>query len=74
MILEEKAGYHPGGIQLLSLPEPRNVREAMAVLDADGWRDAMDQNMRNLESNNVYELVPISPGVAHSMGSSPDRN
>jgi hypothetical protein len=35
----------PGGIQLSQLPDPRNVRDAMAAPDAVGWRDAMDQEM-----------------------------
>ena len=45
----------PGGIQLLQLPDPRNVREAMAAPDADGWKDAMDRAM--------YELVPRTSGM-----------
>jgi hypothetical protein len=48
----------PGGIQLSQLPDPRTVREAMASPDADGWKDAMDCEMANLQSHDVYELVP----------------
>ena len=47
----------PGGIQLSQLPDPRSVREAMAAPDAEGWRDAMDREMENLKSHDVYELV-----------------
>ena len=31
----------PGGIQLAQLPDPRNVREAMAAPEAHKWKDAM---------------------------------
>ena len=53
----------PGGIQLSQLPDPRNAREAMAAPDAEGWRDAMDTEMKNLESHDVYDLVPRAPGM-----------
>ena len=48
----------PSGIQLSALPDPRSVREAMAAPDADGWRIAMDKEMENLHSHDVYEMVP----------------
>ena len=48
----------PGRIHLSQLPDPRTVREAMAAPDAEGWRDAMDREMQNLKSHDVYELVP----------------
>jgi len=48
----------PGGIQLSSLPDPRTVHEAMAAPDADGWRVAMDAELENLRSHEVYDLVP----------------
>jgi len=41
------------------------VREAMAASDADGWVDAMDREMENLRSHDVYEVVPRTPGMAH---------
>jgi hypothetical protein len=50
----------PGGIQLSELPGPRNVREAMAAHDADGWKEAM---MANLKSHDVYKLVPRVGGL-----------
>ena len=53
----------PGGIQLSSLPDPRSVREAMAAPDADGWKDAMDREMENLRTHDVYEMVPRVPGM-----------
>jgi len=53
----------PGGIQLSQLPDPRSVSEAMAFPGADGWKDAMDQEMANLKSHSVYELVPCMNGV-----------
>ena len=53
----------PGGIQLSQMPDPRSVREAMASPDADGWKDAMDQEIANLKSHNVYELVPRTNGM-----------
>ena len=39
----------PGGFQLSQLLDPRSVREAMASPDADGWKDAMDQEMTNFQ-------------------------
>ena len=33
------------------------VWEAMASPDADGWKDVMDQEMVDLKSHDVYELV-----------------
>jgi hypothetical protein len=53
----------PGGIQLTNLPDPQSMHEAMAAPDADGWREAMDREMENLCSHNVYELVPRTPGM-----------
>ena len=53
----------PGGIQLSRLPDPRNVREAMAAHDADGWKAAMTKEMTNLKSHDVYDLVLRTPGI-----------
>jgi len=53
----------PGGIQLSQLPDPLDVRDAMASPHADGWKDAMDQEMANLKWHDVYELVPRMNGV-----------
>ena len=53
----------PGRIQLLQLPDPWNVHEAMAAPDADGWRDAMNKEMENLRSHDVYELVSCTPSM-----------
>jgi len=39
------------------------VREVMASPDADGWKDAMDQEIANLKSHNVYELVLRTNGM-----------
>src|SRR5258706_652941 len=47
-----------GGIQLLRMPDPRSVQEAMASPDAEGWCDAMDREMENIRLHNMYELVP----------------
>ena len=71
MFSEEKTDFHPvtlstglpGGIQLSQLPDPRNMREAMAAPDADAWREAMDREMENLMSHDVYELVPHASGI-----------
>jgi len=35
----------------------------MASPDADGWKDAMHQEMANLKSQDVYELVPRMNGM-----------
>jgi len=48
----------PGGIQLSQLPNPCSTRDPTASPDADGWKGAMDQEMANLKSHDVYELVP----------------
>jgi len=53
----------PNGILLSRLPDPRSVREAMAAPDAEGWKDAMDREMENLRSHDVYDLVPRAPGL-----------
>jgi Reverse transcriptase (RNA-dependent DNA polymerase) len=53
----------PGGIQLSQRPDPRSVREVMASPDADGWKNAMDQEIENLKAHNVYELVPYASGM-----------
>ena len=42
----------------LSLPDPRNVREAMTAHDANVWKEAMDKKRANLKSYNEHELVP----------------
>ena len=53
----------PGGIQLLSLPDPHSVCKAMAAPDVDGWKDAMDREMENLHTHDVYEMVPCVPSM-----------
>ena len=34
----------------------------MTSPEADGWKGAMDQEMENLKSHDVYELVPRMNG------------
>ena len=53
----------PGGDQLSRLLDPRSVREAMVSSAADGWKDAMDQEMANLKSHDAYKLVPRMDGM-----------
>ena len=53
----------PGGIQLSQLPDPCSTRDATASPDADVWKGAMDQEMANLKSHDVYELVPRMNGL-----------
>jgi len=48
----------PVGIHLSQLLDPRSVRAADDVPQTDGWKDAMDQEMANLKSHDVYELLP----------------
>ena len=48
----------PCGIQLSSLPGPRNVREVMGAHDADGRMEAMVKEMATLKYYDVYETVP----------------
>ena len=40
---------------------PRDVLEAMVAPDANGWKDAIDKEMKNLESHDVYEVVLSVP-------------
>ena len=35
----------------------------MASPDADGWTNSIDQEMANLKSHDVYELVPRMNGM-----------
>jgi hypothetical protein len=50
MLVVDSAGYPPvasstgllGRIQLSGLPDPRNVRGALAAPDTGGWKAAMD--------------------------------
>jgi hypothetical protein len=35
----------------------------MASPDADGWKDAMDREMKTLKDHDVYELVPRTNGM-----------
>jgi hypothetical protein len=66
MLVVDGVGHPPiassarlsGGIQLSQLPDPRNVREALAAHDTEGWREAMNREIENLRSHDVYELVP----------------
>ena len=53
----------PNSIQLSSLPDPCTVCEAMAAPDVDGWKDAMDREMENLRSHDIYELIPHTDGI-----------
>ena len=39
------------------LPDPQSMCEAMAAPDADRWRIAMDKEMENLCSHDVYKMV-----------------
>jgi len=69
MLISGEAG-HPliafeGDIQLSRLPDPCGLREAMASPDADRWLDAMDGEMANLESHDVFELVPCVPDIPY---------
>ena len=48
----------PCGIQLSSLPGPRNVREVMGAHDADGRMEAMVKEMAALKYYDVYETIP----------------
>jgi len=41
----------------------RVARDATSSPDADGWKGAMDQEIANLKSHDVYELVPHMNGV-----------
>ena len=47
----------------LSLPYPRNMREAVTAYHADGWMEAMDKEMANLKSHDGYELAPRVKGL-----------
>jgi len=51
----------PGGIQLLQLPDLRNVHEAMVPPDADSCKEAMDREMANLMSFGAYDSCTACP-------------
>jgi hypothetical protein len=53
----------PGRIWLSELPGLRNVRDAMAAHNADGWKEAMNKEMASLKSHDIYELVPRVRGL-----------
>jgi len=53
----------PGGIPLSQLPDPCSTRDATSSPDADGWKGAMDQEIANIKSHDVYELVPRVNGM-----------
>jgi len=48
--------------------DPRSVRKAMVSPGADGWKDAMSQEMANLKLHDVYELVPHMNSPQTSLG------
>ena len=54
----------PGGIRLSQL-------RVDAAPDADQWKEAMDREMENLKSHDVYELVPYAYPQTR-MGTSPE--
>ena len=43
---------------------PPNLREAFSRPDSDLWRSALEEELLSLNSNHVYETVPIPAGVA----------
>ena len=43
---------------------PPNLREAFSRPDGDLWRSALEEELLSLNSNHVYETVPIPAGVA----------
>jgi len=53
----------PGGIHLLQLPDPWSIHEALVAPDADGWKEAMDREMSNMRSHDIYKLTPHRPGM-----------
>ena len=42
--------------------EPRTVREAMGMNDADSWIEAMNEEMAALKKNATWDLVPFPEG------------
>jgi len=42
---------------------PQNLQEALNGPDAEKWSDALQEELENLKSNNVYEEVPTPEGV-----------
>jgi hypothetical protein len=74
MLLIDNAGYPPvafsaglpGRIQLLQLPDPQNVQEVLTAQGAEGWREAMNREMENLRSHDVFKLV-LCIGIMHTL-------
>ena len=42
--------------------EPRTVREAMGMTDADSWIEAMNEEMAALKKNATWDLVHLPKG------------
>ena len=42
--------------------EPRSVTEAMSSNESEKWSEAMEREMKSIESNNVWELVELPEG------------
>lgn len=58
-ISEKRASYYRNERVLLMDKGPRTYNEAMKSSDSDKWLNAMESEMKSLDKNNVWELVPL---------------
>lgn len=49
-------------VNVAQINEPTNYKQAMESPDNQEWKKAMDQEIRSLMKNNMWELVPLPPG------------
>ena len=58
-ISEKRASYYRNERVMLMDKGPRTYNEAMKSSNSDKWLEAMESEMKSLERNNVWELVPL---------------
>lgn len=46
-----------------STPTPEDLAEAFSGPDAEKWRAALNEELKGLKDNDVYEVVEIPDGV-----------
>ena len=54
-------------VSVSDLPDPKNYKEAMASIDADHWKSAMNKEYTSLTDNGTWNKVAL-PSGSHVMG------
>lgn len=52
---------------LMDVDEPRTIKEAINMLDSNSQLSAMKDELKSLEKNETWDLVPFLDGRAHRM-------